>query len=185
MFIPTRTITLGILVLSELPALGGFAATQGPTAEQLCNEANGAYDRGDALRAISLYQLGITLQSDSVPARTNLAVALAHDGRYQEAIVQYQEALERDPKNTMVRLNLALAQYKQAEFEKASAELESLRKEHTGSRQSLYLLTDCYLRLGKDSDACHQDVRRKSQPGATNIRVECSGGAHPKQDRQM
>jgi tetratricopeptide (TPR) repeat protein len=105
--------------------------------------------------------------------------------RYQEAIAQYQEALERDPKNSMVRLNLALAQYKQAEFEKASAELESLRKEHTGSRQSLYLLTDCYLRLGKDSDACHQDVRRKSQPGATNIRLECSGGAHPKQDRQM
>jgi hypothetical protein len=82
-FIPTRTITLGILVLSELPALGGFAATQGPTAEQLNNAANGAYDRGDALRAISVYQQGITLQPDSVPARTNLAVALAHDGRYQ------------------------------------------------------------------------------------------------------
>jgi tetratricopeptide (TPR) repeat protein len=42
---------------------------------------------------------------------TNLAVALAHDGRHQEAIAQYQEALARDPKNSMVRLNLAPARY--------------------------------------------------------------------------
>ena len=80
---------------------------------------------------------------------TNLAVALAHDGRHQEAIAQYQEALERDPKNSMVRLNLAPARYRRAEFEKASAELESLRKEHTDTRQSLYLLADCHLRLAK------------------------------------
>jgi hypothetical protein len=116
---------------------------------------------------------------------TNLAVALAHDGRHQEAIAQYQEALERDPKNSMVRLNLAPARYRRAEFEKASAELESLRKEHADTRQSLYLLADCHLRLGKNSDACDQEVRRKSQPEATNIRLVCSDGAHPKQDRQM
>jgi tetratricopeptide (TPR) repeat protein len=184
-FIPIRTIPLCILVLSELTALGGFATTQGPTDEQLYDEANGAYDRGDVLRAISLYQLAIALQSDSVPARTNLAVALAHDGRYQEAIAQYQEALERDPKNSMVRLNLALARFKQPEFEKAFVELESLRKEHPDSRPSLYLLADCYLGLGKNSDVCHQDVRRKSQPEATNIRLECSGEAPPKQHGQM
>jgi hypothetical protein len=91
------TITPCILVLSELTPLGGFEATHGPTAEQLYNEANGAYDRG-------------------------------------EAIAQYQEAPKRDSNNSMVRLNLALAWYKQAEFEKASAELQSLRKEHTDSR---------------------------------------------------
>jgi tetratricopeptide (TPR) repeat protein len=108
--------------------MGVFAATQGQSAEQWYNEANGAYDRGEVSRAISLYQQVITLP-DSVPARTNLAVALAHDGRYQEAIVQYQEALKRDPQNSMVRLNLALAWYKQAESEKASAELESLQNE--------------------------------------------------------
>jgi hypothetical protein len=51
-----RAITLCILVLSELTALGGFAATKGPTAEQLNHAANGAYDRGDALRAISVYK---------------------------------------------------------------------------------------------------------------------------------
>jgi len=78
-----RTITLGILVLSELPALGGFAATQGPTAEQLNNAANGAYDRGAPYARFLCTSKGLRLQPDSVPARTNLAVALAHDGRYQ------------------------------------------------------------------------------------------------------
>jgi tetratricopeptide (TPR) repeat protein len=151
-FIRARTTALFILILSEPTAMGVFAAAQGLSAEQLYNEANGAYDRGDVSRAISLYERVVKLQPDFVPARTNLAVALAHDGRYQEAIVQYQEALKRDPKNSIVRLNLALAWYKQAEFEKATAELESLRKEHTDS-QSLYLLADCYLRLGKNSDA--------------------------------
>jgi tetratricopeptide (TPR) repeat protein len=88
----------------------------------LYNEVNGAYNRGDVLRATSLYQQAITLQPDSVAARTNLTVALAHDGRYQEAIAQYQEALKTGPKNSLVRLNLALTWYKQAESEKASAE---------------------------------------------------------------
>jgi tetratricopeptide (TPR) repeat protein len=127
-FIRARRTVLFILILSEPTAMGVFAATQGQSAEQLYNEANGAYDRGEVSRAISLYQQVITLP-DSVPARTNLAVALAHDGRYQEAIVQYQEALKRDPQNSMVRKNLALAWYKQAESEKASAELESLQNE--------------------------------------------------------
>src|SRR5882672_2856273 len=153
MAIPARKTALFILILSELTALTGFAAPQGQSTEQLYNEANGAYDRGDVSRAISLYEQVVSLRPDSVPARTNLAVALAHEGRYGEAILQYQEALKRDPKNSMVRLNLALAWYKQGEFEKATTELESLRTEHTDSRQSLYLLADCYLRLGRNSDA--------------------------------
>jgi tetratricopeptide (TPR) repeat protein len=146
-------MALFMLIVSELMALSVFAGDQGQSPEQLYNEANSAYDRGDMSRAISLYKQVISLQPDSVPARTNLAVALAHEGRYQEAIVQYQDALKRDPKNSMIRLNLALAWYKQAQFEKAAAELESLRREHTDSQQSLYLLADCYLRLGRNSDA--------------------------------
>jgi len=80
--IPLRTTALIILILSELTALRVFAAAQGQSAEQLYNEANSAYDRGDVPRAISLYQQVVRLQPDSVPARTNLAVALAHDGGF-------------------------------------------------------------------------------------------------------
>ncbi len=68
MFIPHRTTGLFILILSTLTALGVFATAQGQSAEQLYNEANGAYDRGDVSRAISLYERVVKLQPDSVPA---------------------------------------------------------------------------------------------------------------------
>jgi tetratricopeptide (TPR) repeat protein len=150
---PEKTTALIMLILSALATPGVFVAAQGQSAEQLYSEANGAYDRGEVSRAISLYQQLVSLQPDSIPARTNLAVALAHVGRYEEAIVQYQQALKRDPTNSVVKLNLALAWYKEAEFDKATSELEGLRKENADSQQVLYLLSDCYLRLGRNSDA--------------------------------
>ena len=153
MFMPEKTTALIMLILSALATPGVFVAAQGQSAEQLYSEANGAYDRGEVSRAISLYQQLVSLQPDSIPARTNLAVALAHVGRYEEAIVQYQQALKRDPTNSVVKLNLALAWYKEAEFDKATSELEGLRKENADSQQVLYLLSDCYLRLGRNSDA--------------------------------
>jgi tetratricopeptide (TPR) repeat protein len=152
-FMPEKTTALIMLILSALATPGVFVAAQGQSAEQLYSEANGAYDRGEVSRAISLYQQLVSLQPDSIPARTNLAVALAHVGRYEEAIVQYQQALKRDPTNSVVKLNLALAWYKEAEFDKATSELEGLRKENADSQQVLYLLSDCYLRLGRNSDA--------------------------------
>jgi Flp pilus assembly protein TadD len=93
------------------------------------------------------------LQPGSVTARSNLGVALAHSGRYSEAITQYQEALKRDPHNSVIQLNLALARYKQGDFEKTATALVALRKEQSDNKQSLYLLADCYLRLGRNSDA--------------------------------
>ena len=150
-----KTAPLTLFMLGGLAALAAprvQAGDQGQTPEKLYGEANEAYDRGDVPRAISLYEQLIVLQPDSVPARTNLAVALAHVGRYEEAITQYQEALKRDPENSIVRINLALAWYKEAAFDKAAASLETLRKEDTKNQQVLYLLSDCYLRLGRNSD---------------------------------
>jgi tetratricopeptide (TPR) repeat protein len=57
--------------------------------------------------------------------------------------------LKRDPKNGVVRLNLGLAWYKEADFAKASTEFESVYKQAPENRQALYLLADCYLRLGR------------------------------------
>jgi tetratricopeptide (TPR) repeat protein len=51
-----------------------------------------------------------------------------------------------------VRLNLALSEYKHGDFQLAASELQDLRKDHPENRQSLYLLADCYLRLGRNSE---------------------------------
>ena len=141
-----------MFIFSVLTGPTAFAAAQEQSAEKLYGEANRAYDRGDVPQAISLYQQVVLLQPDSIPARSDLGAALAHVGRYEEAIVQYSEALKRDPKNSVIHLNLALAWYKQAHLEKAATELENLRKEHPDNQQSLFLLADCYLRMGRNAD---------------------------------
>lgn len=128
------------------------ALAQTPSPEELYKEAESAYQAGDTPKAIRLYEELVKAQPNSVEARTNLGVMLAQVGRYSEAVTQYSAALERDPSSLIVRLNLALAWYKQADFEKAAAELEKLRKQHADNQQSLYLLADCYLRLGKNHD---------------------------------
>jgi len=90
---------------------------------------------------------------DSVEARANLAVALARLGRYDEAIDNYKLALARDPHNSAVRLDLALAWYKQAAFDKAANELAEVHRLQPANTQALYLLADCDLRLGRYKDA--------------------------------
>jgi Flp pilus assembly protein TadD len=135
------------------PASSAEAQTEANSPKSLYRDADAAYDRGDVQQAIQLYEKLIKIDPDSVAARTNLGVALAHVGRYRDAITQYEEALNRAPDSLVVRLNLALAWYKQAEFEKAASELERVRASDKGNRQPLYLLADCYLRLGRSSDA--------------------------------
>jgi Flp pilus assembly protein TadD len=142
---------LGLLVLVAMIAPHGSG--QGRPTESLGADADAAYARGDVQQAIRLYEELVKAKPDSVEARTNLGVALARAGRYNDAIVQYHEALKRAPQNPSVLLDLALAWYKQAVFDKAATELELLRARHPENRQSLYLLADCYLRLGRDRDA--------------------------------
>ncbi|HVN21693.1 MAG TPA: tetratricopeptide repeat protein [Dongiaceae bacterium] len=128
-----------------------FAAAQ-QSPEELYNAASSAYDRGEVARAISLYEQFLRIRPDSAAARSELGIALVHEGRYAEGIAQYQEALRLDPENSAARLDVAIAWYKQGEFEKAARELETLRRKHSEDRQSLYLLSDCYLRLGRNAD---------------------------------
>jgi tetratricopeptide (TPR) repeat protein len=151
-FVLEKKIQLLAYLLAVLTVLCAQTDAWAQSPNELYKEAVAAYDGGQIPKSILLYEQLVKLEPDSVPVRTNLGVALAQVGRYQEAIAQYQEALKRDPRNAVVHLNLALASYKQAEFDKAASELEKLREEHPDNQQSLYLLADCYLRLGRNSD---------------------------------
>jgi tetratricopeptide (TPR) repeat protein len=138
----SRVLFLGFLFLTST------LLAQTSSSESLYNEAVKAYDSGDVPQAIRLYQDLLRREPGSVPTRTNLGVALVHEGRYDDAILEYREALRLDPKNAVVRLNLALAWYKQGDLAKASTELQRLHSQDQANLQVLQLLTDCYLRLG-------------------------------------
>jgi len=121
--------------------------------ESLLRDADAADARGDVQEAIRLYRDFLKAHPDSAEVRTNLGVALARIGLYNDAIVQYDEALKLAPNNSIILLDRALGWYKQASYEKAAAELINLRTKHPENQQALYLLADCYLRLDRNADA--------------------------------
>src|SRR5579885_1835748 len=88
--IAVAAIALGTL---HIPVLVG----QEVSAKALYDQAGAALDAGDNARAVQLYQQVLKQRPDSIEARANLGAALAHEGRYDEAIEQYRRALAHDP----------------------------------------------------------------------------------------
>ncbi len=118
------------------------AAAQAPDPQRLFQEAAEAQERGDLTAAVRKYQQLIRLRPEMIAARANLGIALVALGRFDEAIAQYRTALTQAPDDPVLRLDLALAWYKQAEFGKAASELEILRRQRPDHQQALYLLAD-------------------------------------------
>src|SRR5579864_8917575 len=126
---------------------------QAPPPEQIFRDAIAAQQRGDDETAIAKYRELVRLRPEVVEVRANLGAALAHAGRYDEAIEQYQAALAKLPDNQGLRLNLALAYYKKGDLAQAAEKLEALRQADPGDVRVATLVGDCYSRLGRDREA--------------------------------
>jgi tetratricopeptide (TPR) repeat protein len=74
---------------------------------------------------------------------------LAAQGRYEDAIERYREALGVDPARTAVRLNLALALEKAGRPADAATELERVVAEAPQNRNAIVLLADCRVQLAE------------------------------------
>src|ERR1700680_1289313 len=103
------------------------AWAQSVSPEQLFRDAVAAQQRGDDKTAISNYQALIKLRPEVMELRANLGAALAHAGRFDEAIEQYKIALAQAPDNKGLRLTVALAYYKKGDLAQAVEKLEALR----------------------------------------------------------
>jgi tetratricopeptide (TPR) repeat protein len=134
-------------------ALPALVLAQAPDAEQLFHQAIAAQQRGDDATAIAKYRELVQLRPEVVEVRANLGAALAHAGRYDEAIEQYQVALAKLPDNAGLRLNLALAYYKKGDIPHAAEKLDPLHQADPADVRIATLLGDCYSRLGRDQDA--------------------------------
>jgi len=109
---------ISILVLALLPSL---LLAQEARADELLKRAINAQQHGDYSEAITQYHKVLQLRPSDVEAEVNLGAALAHEGRYDEAIEMYRSALSSLKNNNMVRLSLALAYYKKGDFEHAAS----------------------------------------------------------------
>lgn len=136
------------LAVAIISALALYAqANQAPQA--LLQEAIAAHQAGRLDEAVRDYRAFLDTYPEVAQVRSNLGAALAAEGQYLEAIVEYKRALGITP-NPQVRLNLARAYYKAAQFPAAIEQLEKVRNALPGDIQVVQLLADCYLRSGEN-----------------------------------
>jgi tetratricopeptide (TPR) repeat protein len=113
--------------------------------QDLMKEAVEAQQSGNFEQAIRNYRMLLEKYPKIAEIRSNLGAALAGEGRYGEAIAEYQRALAIKP-DPQVRLNLGLAHYKAGQLSLAVDTLQKM----PANLQILTVLADCYLRLGQN-----------------------------------
>jgi tetratricopeptide (TPR) repeat protein len=140
-----------VCLLVILSQAGGRAAQDERSPQDLLKEAESLQRAGKLDEAIADYRLILKQYPDVVPVRSDLGAALAGEGRYQEAIVEYERALQLQPLPE-IRLNLALAYYKADKLDLAVENLKKVQAEMPNDLRPAMLLADCYLRQGRNKD---------------------------------
>lgn len=142
-----------MLLLTVLLAFAASSAisltAQSDSPEDMFHKAEAASKAGDLQSAIDLYSKLVRQHSELVAPHVNLGVALAHKGRMDEAAAQYKEALQLEPGNSAIQIDLAILDYKRAHYEEAIAVLQPIVKAQPVKGQPFFLLADCYMRLGR------------------------------------
>ena len=132
-------------------AAGLLYGQSNPSPQDLLKEAIALQQQGKLPEAARNYELFLDMYPNVPQVRSNLAAALVGMGHYADAIVEYKRALEQKP-DPAVRLNLALAYYKAANFNLAVQELEKVRNADVTNVHAVLLLADCDLRLGRNKN---------------------------------
>ena len=140
-----------VCLLVILSHARGRAAQDERSPQDLLKEAQSLQQAGKLDEAIADYRLILKTYPDVAPVRSDLGAALAGEGRYQEAIVEYERALQLQPL-PQIRLNLALAYYKADKLELAVDNLKKVHEQMPDDLRAAMLLADCYLRQGQNKD---------------------------------
>ena len=140
-----------ICLLLVLPLPRTLATQDERSPQDLLKEAESLQQAGKLDEAIADYRLILKRYPDVAPVRSDLGAALAREGRYQEAIVEYERAMQLQPLPE-IRLNLALAYYKADKLDLAVENLKKVHEEMPDDLRPAMLLADCYLRQGRNKE---------------------------------
>src|SRR6185437_3712363 len=102
------------------------------------------------LLACALVAASAAFGQNEVAEHVNRGVALAHQGRYDEAIAEYEAAEKLLPGDPRIALDEALAYEKSGRVEEAARRFAALHRSHPDENQVTLLLADCDLQLGRD-----------------------------------
>jgi len=145
---PLAPIALLLLTVQAEPAASA-RPTGADELRALFAEAVRLHQARDLAAAAAAYGRFLKEQPRNVEALSNLGAVLAAQGRYDDAITRYREALGVDARRTAVRLNLAVALQKAGRTADAAAELERVVAETPQGRHAIVLLAECRVRLGE------------------------------------
>jgi tetratricopeptide (TPR) repeat protein len=161
---------LGTCVLVSF-ARGQISRTAEPT--QACGAADHALAASQWEAALSGYAACLTARPRQFEVLSNMAMALTHLGRMDEAIQNYQKALVFSSGNPKVRFNLALALIKVGNYEDAVAQLDRLKKAGSSDPRVPELLAFSYYHLERYSLAAREaeQVHRTHPEDAANALV--------------
>jgi len=103
--------------------------------------------------SISLYEHALNVTPGNSLAHTNLGVALANQGKHQQAIFHYTEALRIQPNNANARVNLGLALAQQGRYQEAIAHFSETLRTNPHDADAQYNLGLTLARQGKYQEA--------------------------------
>src|SRR5438045_5879943 len=89
----------------------GLVAAQDESGQQTLKRAVELHQSGHYAEAILGYESFLKAHPEAAAVRSNLGAALAHEGRYTEAIGEYWQALKVDKSNSGISFNLDNAYY--------------------------------------------------------------------------
>jgi tetratricopeptide (TPR) repeat protein len=127
--------------------LASVLRAQPDATEEILKQAIALHQAGNIDAAIEAYKKYLAARPESPIALSNLGAAYAREARYEDA--QYRRALQVQPGNAGVELNLGLAYYKSGKIESAAATLEAVHGAAPDQLQPTLLLADCWLAMGK------------------------------------
>ena len=153
-----RIVKINGLFMSRGVLLGLLCATlavaQSGSDNDILQRAVSLHQSGDYAGAIDGYERFLKAHPEAAGVRSNLGAAMAHEGRFEDAIREYRLALDAEPAGSpaslKVRLNLALAYFKTAQIAKAAEELAKVHEAEPANQQATLLLATSYLRQGEN-----------------------------------
>jgi protein O-mannosyl-transferase len=124
----------------------------------------------------TLWNYVLLTTGESLFARNNLGNALAAEGRFDEAVDQFQRALRIDPNDPDAVYNLGNALARQGNFEAAGKQLQQALKINPNNAMAAYDLGNVRARQGRFDEAMDQFQRAlKIDPGLAKAHYNMGG----------
>lgn len=153
-------------------APGARQETLSVQSQHLFAQSLAAQDAHDEARATDLLRQLIALNPNLASAHTNLGVLLAHAGRSDEAVAEYERAIALAPSDAAAYYNLGLAHRRRgafAEAERAYRRALERNPSQADAHYNLGILYELYLNRPNDALIQYRAARDLGIPDAETV----------------